>query len=218
VWVAVAAVGTGVVAGGIAAAIGGGATGSRPATHADVAGATLGGPAGPEGVALEEGVPLAPVGAAAAGPPVDGIECSPSEQVAYHVHTHLTVYANGALRPIPPGIGIVSPVAEQTAAGPFYGATRCYYWLHVHAQDGVIHIESPTTRTYTLGQFFDLWGQPLSSTQVGPLSGPLTVFVDGRPYAGDPAAIPLGSHEDVQIDLGTPTVPPQRVDWSGSGL
>jgi hypothetical protein len=48
-------------------------------------------------------------------------------------------------------VGIVSPVAQATAEGPFYEATQCYYWLHVHAQDGIIHIESPTVRAYSLG-------------------------------------------------------------------
>src|SRR5581483_2066788 len=99
-----------------------------------------------------------------------------------------------------------------------YGASRCYYWLHVHAQDGVIHVESPVVQTYTLGQFFDLWGQPLSSSQVGPASGPLTVFVDGRPYPGDPRAIPLVSHEDIQLDVGTPRPPPRPVDWAPTSL
>lgn len=74
----------------------------------------------------------------------------------------------------------VTPVAQETAEGPFYGATRCYYWLHVHAQDGVIHIESPSKRRYTLGDFFAIWRQPLTFTRVGPVSGKLTVFVNGH--------------------------------------
>ena len=48
----------------------------------------------------------------------------------------------------------MTPVAQQTANGVFDNAMRCYYWLQVHAQDGVIHVESPTTATYTLGQSF----------------------------------------------------------------
>jgi len=51
---------------------------------------------------------------------------------------------------------------------------------HVHAQDGIIHVESPTARTYTLGQFFGIWRQPLDAQQVGPARGTLTVFVNGR--------------------------------------
>ncbi len=173
---------------------------------------------GPEGIPQETGALLAPVSSSATGGMVDGIQCDSSEQVAYHVHTHLAVYVNGKARAIPAGIGIVEPVAEQTTAGPFYGASRCYYWLHVHAQDGVIHIESPTTATYTLGQFFDIWGQPLGADRVGPATGPLTIYVDGEPFDGDPRSIELGSHVDIQIDVGTPAPPPKGVDWSRSRL
>ncbi len=182
------------------------------------AGGPFSGPPGPEGVPLEVGTLLAPADTAATGQTIDNIQCDASEQVVYHVHTRLTVYDNGVLRPLPAGIGIVSPVAEQTAEGPFYGASRCYYWLHVHAQDGVIHIESPSVRKYTLGDFFAIWRQPLSSTQVGPVTGPLTVFVNGHRYHGDPAAIALGSHEDIQIDIGAPVIGPQTIDWAATQL
>ncbi len=174
-------------------------------------------PSGPERIPLEAGTPLAPPGPAV-GQTVDGIQCNSGEQVAYHVHTHLSIYVDGRLRPVPAGIGIVTPIAQPTADGPFDSATRCYYWLHVHAQDGVIHIESPIRQGYTLGQFFDLWGQPLSPDQVGPATGPVTVFVDGRPSPGNPRDIPLGSHVDIQIDVGSPTVPPAPVDWTGTSL
>ncbi len=181
--------------------------------------ALIAGPAGPEGIPLEQGRLLAPASTAATGQTVDGIGCDAREQVVYHVHTHLAVYVDGALRPVPAGIGLVRPaVAQQTVDGPFYGATDCYYWLHVHAQDGIIHIESPTAKTYTLGQFFALWRQPLSSTQVAGAKGPLTVWVNGRRYRGNPANIRLGSHEDIQIDVGTPVQPPRTVDWRGTGL
>ncbi|MBV9039557.1 MAG: hypothetical protein JOZ68_01025 [Acidimicrobiia bacterium] len=207
------------IAVGIAVALSGGSSGSSPTrVHTDVATATVGGPTGPEGIPLQSGAVLAPETTSAAGQIVDGIHCNTTEQVAYHVHAHLSVYVNGQLRPIPPGIGIVQPVASQAANGPLYGASICYYWLHVHAQDGVIHIESPSIRRYTLGNFFDIWGQQLSTDQVDSASGPLTVFVDGRPYRGDPRAIPLESHEDIQIDVGNPAVPPQKVDWSGTSL
>jgi hypothetical protein len=180
--------------------------------------ATVTGPAGPEGVPLEQGPMLAPASTAATGQTVDGVQCDSNEQVAYHVHTHLSVYVNGQLRPLPAGIGIVLPVAQQTANGPFDGASQCYYWLHVHAQDGVIHIESPSGHSYTLGQFFDIWRQPLSTDQVGPATGATTVFVNGVLYRGNPRKIALGSHVDIQIDVGTPVVAPKSVNWSLTSL
>ncbi len=81
----------------------------------------------------------------------------------------------------------------------------------------MIHIESPTEQLYTLGQFFDEWQQPLSSNQVGPATGPVTAFVNGRQYGEDPRSIPLGSREDIQLDVGTP-VRPVAVDWTNTSL
>jgi hypothetical protein len=207
------------VVGGIAAGVA--ASGKKSHGSAsgasDVASATLTGPPGPEVIPLEQGTVLAPASTAADGQTVDGIQCQSNEQVAYHIHTHLSVYVNGALRPLPAGIGIVNPVAQQTPNGAFYEASQCYYWLHVHAQDGVIHVEAPNRTTYTLGQFFGIWRQPLTATQVGPAHGKVTAYVNGVRYTGDPAAIPLQSHEDVQVDVGT-VVAPKKIDWSQAQL
>ena len=208
-----AAIGAAVVVAGVVALIllaaGGG---KAPAPTASAAAL------GPEGIVLEAGPALAPASTAATGQAVDGIQCDASEQVVYHIHTHLAVYVNGAARQIPLGIGIVEPAVSQTPAGPFASATRCYYWLHTHATDGIIHIESPTRRTYTLGNFFDIWRQPLSANQVGPATGTVTAFVNGTRYSGDPRAIPLGSRTDIQLSAGSPVVPFKPVDWSKSQL
>jgi hypothetical protein len=195
-----------------------GGTAATPSPAATSVSAATNGPLGPEGIPLETGAPLAPASTSATGSTVDGVQCDSSEQVAYHVHTHLAIYVDGKARALPAGVGIVEPVAESTTAGPFDQASRCYYWLHVHARDGVIHIESPTAATYTLGQFFDIWGQPLGADQVGPDTGVLTTYVDGKRFDGDPRAITFGSHVDIQIDVGAPAPPPKSVDWSRSEL
>ena len=195
------------------------AGGAAPtASSTDVATATLTGPTGPEGVVSEQAPLLAPVTGAASGATVDGIRCDSDEQVAYHIHTHLTVFVNGSLRAVPPGIGVVQPQAQKTPNGVFVQASQCYYWLHTHAQDGVIHVEAPSQATYTLGQFFGIWRQPLSTTQVGTASGTVTAYVNGHRFTADPATIPLVSHEDVQLDVGAPAVAPKKVDWSHSQL
>jgi len=203
---------------GVIGGISAGTNASAASVRTTAATKFISGPPGPEAVPLQKGTMLAPASTAASGQTVDGIQCNATEQVAFHVHTHLSVYVNGRLRPIPAGIGIVMPAAQATAEGPFYQATQCYYWLHVHAQDGVIHIESPAGHTYTLGQFFDLWGQPLSANQVGPAKGKLTTYVGRRAYRGNPRNIQLGSHVDIQIDVGTPTVLPRSVNWSVTQL
>ncbi len=141
----------------------------------------------------------------AQGATVDGIACSAGEQVAYHIHAHLAIFVNGHTEVVPRGIGIPGP--EQVQSGFVVGG-KCYYWLHTHDNTGIIHIESPTKRLYTLGQFFDIWGQPLSNHQVGSATGVVTVFVNGHRYSGDPRSITLTPHEVIQLDVGT-VVPPR---------
>jgi hypothetical protein len=169
---------------------------------------------GAEGIPIPKGATLATLSNAATGQTVDGIQCNAGEKTVTHVHTHLTIFVNGKARVIPYGVGIPGDQPVQTANGPFVETGSCFYWLHTHAEDGILHVESPsTTETFTLGQFFAEWGIPLSSTQVGPASGKLTVFftAPGKKvgiYKGNPANLPLGSHYQIQIDVGTPIVKP----------
>ncbi len=144
----------------------------------------------------------------AVGATVDGIQCQTQEQVIFHIHAHLAVFVDGRPGVIPQGIGIAPPRSEeQSASGPFVLAGSCFYWLHSHTDDGVIHIESPLQRTYTLGNYFDIWHQPLSATQVGQASGPVSAHLDGRPFTGDPRTIPLHAHAVIQLDVGTRVAP-----------
>ena len=153
---------------------------------------------------------LADTSGQAQGQPVDGISCDTSEQVVYHIHAHLAVYTNGRPRTIPEGIGIVPPTQiVQTSAGPFVAAGRCFYWLHSHTADGIIHVESPSERVYTLGNYFDIWNQPLSATQVGPAHGMVTAYVNGQIFNGDPRSIPLTAHALIQLDVGSGSPGPQ---------
>ncbi len=177
---------------------------------------------GPETVPVPKGPKLATLLNAATGQTIDGVQCQAGEQTVVHVHTHLTIFVNGQARVIPYGIGIPGFQAVETNAGPFVETGSCFYWLHVHAYDGIVHIESPsTTQSFTLGQFFDEWGIPLSSTQVGPATGKVTVFFTSpgkKPglYTGNPRNLPLGDHYQIQLDVGTPIVAPVQVtNWGG---
>ena len=167
---------------------------------------------------LETGPVLAPASTTTPGTTVDGIQCAPIEQLAYHIHSHLQVYVDGQPRQVPAAIGLIDPVYEQTPNGLFYGAQKCYYWLHTHTNDGIIHIESPTPRIYTLGDFFDEWRQPLGATQVGPATGKVTAFFNGKRWTKSPREIPLIPHGVIQLDVGTPAVPFQDVSFGNDGL
>lgn len=174
------------------------------------------GPQGPEGIPAESGQTLAPAAAPLPNTSVDGISCGATEQLAFHVHSRLTIFVNGQQEKIPAGVGISRPRAEPTQRGPFVVSGACFSWLHTHATDGIVHIESPIQRTFTLGNFFDVWAQPLSKTQVGPAKGPVTAFLNGRVWTGNPRNIPIGVHQQVQLDVGKPLVGPENItDWAG---
>jgi hypothetical protein len=172
------------------------------------------GPMGPEGAPIPNAPSLAARHSPGLNQSVDGIKCQRSEQVLFHIHAHLTIFVNGKQRLVPYGIGIAPPIqGDNTAAGPFVTSGSCFSWLHTHTNDGIIHIESPTQRTYTLGNFFDIWSQPLSSDQVGPAHGQVTVFVDSQLYTGNPRDIPLLPQAQIQLDVGTPLIAPQSITF-----
>ncbi len=170
-----------------------------------------------EGVAIEPGADLASPGTTQTGT-VSGIQCGSAEQLAYHVHAHLSVYVNGAPRALPGGIGIPGSTVQPSAQGPVAAGGQCIYWLHTHAPDGVVHIESPTQRIYTLGNFFDEWHQPLSPGTVAGSSGKVTAFVNGKQWTKNPRLIPLDPHAVIQLDVGAPAVPFHPMSWSGLQL
>lgn len=139
------------------------------------------------------------------GQPVDGIEGSSMEMLSVHVHAHLSIFSKGQQIAVPYGIGIVRPF--QIVNG-FVARGSGFYWLHTHDATGIIHIESPTDRRFTLGNFCDVWGEPLTARNVAGLQGTVHAFVNGNPYAGDPREIALSAHELITLEVGEPIVHP----------
>ena len=107
----------------------------------------------------------------------------------------------------------------------------CYYWLHMHSgEPGIIHVEAPADRTFTLGDFFAVWGawggkaQPLDSAHVSSFvlarDQRLVVYVDRgsgegpQLFTGDPKTIVLDNHEVITLEISPPTVvPPPPFTW-----
>jgi hypothetical protein len=135
------------------------------------------------------------------------------EQSYYHFHALLVIVANGGQHVVPAGTGILDPVAENN----YVTGGRCFYWLHAHANDGIIHIEAPQGLTFALGNYFDIWGETLSPGQVGPYSGHVTAYVNGRQFSGDPRAIRLGHCEEIQLNVDNMTPPQSYAFPSGLG-
>lgn len=171
------------------------------------------GPLGPEGVPVPGATSLAGAGTHASGQAIRGISCQTSEQTLFHIHAHLTVFVNGAPRQVPAGIGVPGARAQNTPQGTFVDSGNCFYWLHTHSADGIIHIESPVKRSYTLGDFFAEWGQPLGPGRVGPASGHVTAIYNGHVYRGNPAGIPLTAHASIQLEIGKPLIGPTSITW-----
>lgn len=151
------------------------------------------------------------------GQSVDGVSAQTSEQLAYHIHSHLAIYVNGTQKAVPAGIGIVQPwQTEQLQDGSTFiaGGGKIYY-LHTHDSTGVLHVESPNQGTYTLGQVFAEWNQPLSETQVGPATGSVIAYLNGQKYTGDPSQIQLTPHAVIQLDVGKDVSPQPYAFASG---
>jgi hypothetical protein len=149
--------------------------------------------------------------------PVDGIQCGVAEALVYHIHQHLALYDHGKQLPLPSSIGI--PGSEQNAT--------CFYWLHVHAlYPNIIHVESPSQKIYTLGNFFDIW-QATQSSAIPPgdgyvrrlraaARGEVRVYYNGQLWNGGYRSIPLTAHAVITVELGRPFVPPQPfTNWGG---
>ncbi|GLV60490.1 hypothetical protein KDH_73090 [Dictyobacter sp. S3.2.2.5] len=138
--------------------------------------------------------------------PLNGISCDTQEQLAYHIHAHLSIYIDGKPVALPQGIGIAS---DQS----------CIYWLHTHDTSGVIHIESPTQKDYTLGQFTQLWSQRFSTLQYPyqlDKGDGWQVYVDGKPYSGDFHNIVLKAHTLVTLAYNSPDAKPDTTyAWQG---
>jgi hypothetical protein len=177
---------------------------------------------GPEGVPILNVPTLGTVASSLKGAPVDGVSCrtQKTEVVKYHIHIYVSIYINGHQERLPAGIGITSPaLVEHYPTGILYdvGLYNCLYWIHTHSSDDVVHVEAPAKGSFTLGQFFDIWNQTLSSSQVGPAKGNVIVFENGRQFTGDPRSVPLSPHGVIQIDVGTPAVPFHPLTYKVSG-
>jgi hypothetical protein len=132
------------------------------------------------------------------GQTIDGIICAAGMAQTYHVHAHIAIFKDGQSLALPSHIGIPA---------------TCNYETHTHDNTGIVHMETPTVKNFTLGKFFDLWGEPLTLTNVAGVQGPVVAFIndngDVRRYMGPLGDIELTSHRSITLQVGTsiPTIP-----------
>ncbi len=143
----------------------------------------------------------------ASGP---NIPCDRMESVLFHHHAHLAIYVYGSAQEVPRGIGIGQPWETVPGSdGPVITGGSCFSWLHTHSTNGILHVEAPIPRTFTLGDFFAVWGQPLGTSQAAWAAGPVVAYVDGIRVDGDPSAIVLANLQVIQLNVGLDSPPPQ---------
>jgi hypothetical protein len=136
----------------------------------------------------------APLDAAAAARAA-GLPLLSHEGTVEHIHAHLDVRVDGQAVEVPRYIGID---ASGRGISP----------VHTHDPTGIIHIESPVKRAFTLGEFFTEWDVSLSPNNIGGLTvgdgKTLRVFVNGIPATGNPAALIINAHDEIALVYGSP--------------
>lgn len=135
---------------------------------------------------------------------ISGVECNRNEFNNYHVHSHLDVFVNGGERQVPDNVGILT-------------SPSCLYWLHTHSSDGIIHVEAPQARQFTLGQFLDIWEQTRDQQGLfDSVSGMnVTAYVNGEQFEGNYRDVQLESQKQVVLAYGQPPAEIPEYDFGG---
>ena len=134
-----------------------------------------------------------------------GLPALSAEGTVLHIHQHLDIFIHGQTVAVPPDIGISN-------------AEGFISQIHVHDTTGVIHVESPTVQTFTLGQFFDIWGVKFTNDCIGAYcttaTSTLTVYTNGEVYQGNFRDLELTPHLEIAVVYGTATDTPKTIPSS----
>ena len=123
-----------------------------------------------------------------------GLQALSAEGEVIHIHQHLDVYLNGKKVTVPALVGI-----DQNA--------QFLTQLHTHDTTGIVHVESPTKRSFRLGEFFGEWGVRLTANCLSTYCGKLHWWVNGVKMTGNPAQLVLKAHQEIVIASGKPPFP-----------
>jgi hypothetical protein len=127
------------------------------------------------------------------------------------------MFAHQHVVAIPTGIGIASPRARALDASVLGG--RCYYPATTTDPTGVIEVR--TGARVTLGELFDIWGEPLGSRAAAGFRAPpgshVVAYVNGRRWSANPRSIALTPHALVVLEVAS-HVPPHHVYLFRRGL
>lgn len=139
-------------------------------------------------------------------PPINGVTCDSVMQNGYHIHVHLTIYVNGQRVTIPQGIGIAADGS-------------CFYWMHTHTSDGIIHIEAPQKlHNLALDDFLTIWHDRFAKLNFpAELNQPMgwMIYINGKPFTNPLTSplqteVPLASHDIVTLEYGSSNPQPDN--------
>jgi hypothetical protein len=106
-----------------------------------------------------------------------------------HTHQHVDVFVDGTRVTVPAGIGIARHFISP---------------LHTHDSSGIVHVESPTWRSFSLAEFFAVWGVRLTKTCLGGECNAtkLHLFVNGKKVT-DPNLVALTPDQEIVVAFGS---------------
>ena len=94
------------------------------------------------------------------------------QQLAISIYPRLSIRIVSIVSGQPTTVSAIGPVSGIGMPGGVLASTRYLqdganglYPLYTNDRSGLIHVESRVVRSYTLGDFFEVWGQPLGPTQ-----------------------------------------------------
>jgi hypothetical protein len=109
--------------------------------------------------------------------PIDDVltACVRHDGLGMHIHPHLSIIIDGQQRAIPANIGITN---------------TCMRPVHTHDETGTIHLEFPVEQDVRLSEFFRVWQQPFSRTEV----------LDRKVEEGDILKITVNGQETSELE------------------
>jgi hypothetical protein len=131
-----------------------------------------------------------------------GLPALTTEGTTLHTHQHIDIFINGKQISVPADTGINE---KDNFISP----------IHTHENNAIIHVESPTVQTFTLGQFFDIWGVRFIQECLGGYCNEnektLQVFSNGQPLTGSFRDLPLTERQEIVVVYGDSSAVPSPI-------
>lgn len=133
--------------------------------------------------------------------------CLPEEGNVLHIHSNLVIMVNKKQVKVPENIGIDIE-------------SRCIHPLHTHDEAGIIHVESPQQKDFTLSDFFAVWNETFNKNQILDekidSNHGLKFYVNGQESNQFENTI-LHDHQDLFVDYydlkAGPDPLPEKFNW-----